>query len=125
MDERPWTATLTAFFLFLAAAAILGALWSGSPGGHAFAEAATASYDSSWLPWAGAAVIGGCALGVFLGWALSRLLFLFWMGWGIFEGLVLLSPVRFSAWTIGLYVVVAILLFCPPANPWFGRNRSA
>ena len=125
MDERPWTATIAGCFLILVSMVVLGALWSGSPGGDAFAETATASYDSSWLPWAGSAVIAGCGAGILLGWPMARLLVLIWMGWGIFEGLVLLSPVRFSVWTIGAYIVTAVLLFLPPSNEWFQRGKMA
>ena len=124
MDERPWPAIVAGSLLILKSMLILGALWSASEGGHAFAEAATASYESAWLPWAGAAVIGACGVGIFLAWPMARLIYLMWMGWGILEGLVWFSPMRFNPWTIGLYAAVAVLLFLPPSNEWFQRNRA-
>jgi hypothetical protein len=125
MYDRPLPITIIAIFLIIASGLIAGAVWSGSPGGHAFAEAATASYDSSWLPGAGAAVGIWCGVGMFLGWRFSRFVFLCWMGWGILEGLVLLSPTRFNLATIGVYAVIVGVLFLPPSsNEWFRKDAA-
>jgi hypothetical protein len=117
--------TVLACCLVLGSAMVLGALWSASPGGHAFAAAATSSYDSSWLPWAGALVAAGCAGGFLLGWPMARLLFVCWMGYGVVEGLFLLDQPHYSLPVIAIYLVIAGLLFAPPAvNDWFRRPSA-
>ena len=124
MSERPLLVTVAAFFLLLASALVLGALWSSSPGGEAFAQAATSSYDSSWLPWAGAFVVAGCAGGLMFGWAAARWILMFWMAYGVFEGLFLLEERRYSVPAMIAYAVVGILLFLPASNEWFSRHRA-
>jgi hypothetical protein len=121
MDDRPLSVTIIAGLLIFASMLVLGALWSGSEGGHAFAEAATSSYDSSWLPWASVGVGVGCGIGLLLGWPMARLLYLVWLGWGIIEGLTLFSPMRFSLPTIGIYAATLVFLFRPSSNEWFRR----
>ena len=53
-EAAPLPVMIVAGLIIIAAMATFGALWSGSEAGTAFAEAATSSYDSGWLPWAGA-----------------------------------------------------------------------
>ena len=125
MSDRPWPVTIVACFLFIAAALVLGAMWSGSDAGRAFAATATSSYESSWLPWAGVLVSAGCAVGMLLGWPMSRLLFVAWMGWGVVEGLFLLNEKHYSLPVMGIYAVIAVALFLPQSNDWFRSGRSA
>ena len=124
MSERPPLVTIAACFLLIASALVLGALWSNSPGGEAFAQAATSAYDSSWLPWAGAFVAAGCAGGLMLGWATARWVLMFWMAYGVFEGLFLLDEQSYSVPAIIAYAAIAVLLFLPPSNEWFSRHRA-
>ena len=99
-----------------------GALWSGTEAGTAFAEAATSSYESGWLPWAGVAVGIGCGVGMMFGWPMARLLFLAWMGWGVIEGLLFLDKPHFNPFVLAAYAGIAALLFLPPSNEWFRRS---
>jgi hypothetical protein len=123
MNERPpWTILIVSTLLIVASMATLGALWSGTETGTAFAEAATSSYESGWLPWAGVAVGIGCGAGMMLGWPMARLLFLAWMGWGVIEGLLLLDEPHFNPFALAAYAVIAVLLFVPASNQWFRRT---
>ena len=124
MSERPLVVTIVASLLLLASALVLGALWSGSPSGQSFAEAATSAYDSDWLPWAAAIVTALCAGGIMLGWSVARWVLLFWMAYGVVEGLFLLDEQKYSAAAIVAYVVIAVLLFLPPSNEWLSRHRA-
>ena len=121
-DSAPWPVMIVAGFIIIAAMATFGALWSGSPGGRAFAAAATSSYDSGWLPWAGVFVAIGCGVGMLLGSSFARLLFCAWMGFGVIEGLFLLEERYFNPLVTGIYAVIAGLLFVPPANEWFRKD---
>src|SRR5687767_3404194 len=106
MDDRPLPITIIAWLLVFAAAMVLGALWSGSEAGHAFAEAATSTYDSAWLPWAAVAVTAGSAFGLLRGWPFARILLVIWMVWGVFEGFLLVDPAQYSLVAIAAYVVI-------------------
>ena len=122
MSERPLPVTIVAVLIIIAACAVLGALWSGSDAGKTFAATATSSYDSGWLPWAGAVVSIGCAIGMVLGWPLSRILFVAWMGWGVIEGLFLLDERHFNLPVTAAYVAIAVVLFLPASNEWFRKD---
>ena len=124
MSDRPLVVTAVAFCLMLVSALVLGALWSGSAGGQSFAETATSAYDSAWLPWAAAIVTAFCAGGLMLGWSIARWILLFWMGYGVFEGLFLLDEQKYSLAAIAAYAVITVLLFLPPSNEWLSRNRA-
>lgn len=121
-DSAPWPVMIVAGFIIIAAMATLGALWSGSEAGMAFARAATSSYESSWLPWAGGLVGIGCGVGMFLGWPMARWLFCFWMGYGVVEGLFLLEEQHFNLPVTAAYAVIAALLFLPASNDWFRKE---
>jgi hypothetical protein len=54
-----------------------------------------------------------------LGWPMARWVFIFWMGWGVVEGLFLLDEVHFNGWVLGAYAAIAALLFLPVSNEWF------
>ena len=118
----PWPVIVVAGFIILAAMATLGALWSGSEGGKAFAQAATSSYESSWIPWAGVAVSIFCGIGMFLGWPFARVLFIIWMGWGVIEGLFFLDERHFNPVVAGAYAAIGILLYLPQSNEWFRKD---
>lgn len=120
-ENAPLPVMIVAGFIIVAAMATFGALWSGSAAGQAFAAAATSSYDSGWLPWAGVVVAMGCGVGMFLGWPMARWLFCAWMGYGVIEGLFLLDEQHFNAAVVAAYAVIAVLLFLPPSNEWFRR----
>ena len=124
MSERPLVVTVVASCLLLGSALVLGALWSGSSGGQAFAEAATSAYDSSWLPWAAAIVTALCAGGLMLGWSVARWVLLFWMAYGVFEGLFLLDERSYSVAAILAYAAIAAALFLPASNEWLNRHRA-
>ena len=122
MTERPPSMILlVGGFLIVASMLVFGALWSGSAQGHAFAEAATSSYESGWLPWAGVAVGIGCGAGMLFGFAFARWLFVAWMGWGVIEGLLLLDKPYYSLPALAAYAVIALLLFLPSSNDWFRK----
>lgn len=121
-EAAPWPVMAVAGLIIIAAMATFGALWSGSAGGQAFAEAATSSYDSGWLPWAGVAVGVGCGIGMFLGWPSARWLFCAWMGYGLVEGLFLLDERHFNPLVAAAYAVIAVLLFLPASNEWFRKE---
>ena len=110
---------LAAGILIVAAMAMLGALWSGSPAGRNFAETLSSTYDSGWLAWASCFVWLACGVGILFASKFARILYLVWSAWGIVEGLTLLSETRFSLPSAGLFAVTAILLFLPPSNAWF------
>ena len=120
-DSAPWPVMIVAGSIIVAAMATFGALWSGSPGGQAFAAAATSSYDSGWLPWAGVLVAIGCGVGMLLGWPMARWLFCAWMGFGVVEGLFLLDERHFNPIVFAAYAVIGVLLFLPQSNGWFRR----
>ena len=101
--------------------ATLGALWSGSAAGQAFAQAATSTYESSWLPWAGALVAVGCGVGLLLGWWMARWILLFWMAYGAVESLALLDEPHVNLPVLGAYAAIAVLLFLPPSNEWLSK----
>ena len=121
-ENAPLPVMLVAGFIIVAAMAAFGALWSGSEGGMAFAEAATSSYESGWLPWAGVAVAIGCGVGMFLGWPMARWLFCAWMGFGVVEGLFLLDEQYFNPLVTAVYAAIAVVLFLPPSNEWFRKD---
>jgi hypothetical protein len=125
MSDRPWPVTIVAVFLIVAGALVLGALWSESPGGLAFAQAATSAYESSWLPWACGVVGAGCGVGMLFGWPFSRLLVVIWMAYGVIEGLFLLDEPHYSLPVIGVYAAIAVALFLPQSNDWFRSGRAA
>ena len=121
-ENAPWPVMIVGGLIIVAAMATLGALWSGSEAGKAFAEAATSSYESSWLPWAGAVVAIGCGVGMFLGASMARWLFVAWMGFGVFEGLVALEEQHFNPAVTAAYAVIAVALFLPASNEWFRKE---
>ncbi|HEU4499190.1 MAG TPA: hypothetical protein VFR60_07610 [Sphingomicrobium sp.] len=121
-EAAPLPVMIVAGLIIIAAMATFGALWSGSEAGTAFAEAATSSYDSGWLPWAGVLVGLGCGVGMFLGWPMSRWLFCAWMGFGVVEGLFLLEEQHFNPLVLGAYVLIGVLLFLPALNEWFRKD---
>ena len=121
-ESAPWPVMTVAGFIVVAAMAVFGALWSGTEAGQTFAEAATSSYESGWLPWAGALVAMGCGVGMFLGWPMARWLFVAWMGWGVIEGLLFLDEQHFNLPVLGAYAAIAALLFLPASNEWFRRD---
>jgi hypothetical protein len=121
MSERPLAVTIVAVLIIIAACLVLGALWSGSEDGQAFAAAATSSYDSGWLPWAGVFVAIGCGVGMILGWPMARILFIAWMGWGVIEGLFLLDEQHFNLPVTAAYAAIGVVLFLPASNEWFRK----
>lgn len=121
-ENAPLPVMLVAGFIIIAGMATFGALWSGSEAGHAFAQAATSSYESGWLPWAGTLVAAACGVGMFLGWPMARWLFLAWMGYGVIEGLFLLDERHFNPAVLAAYAAIALLLFLPPSNAWFRKD---
>jgi hypothetical protein len=121
-ENAPLPVMLVAGLIIIAAMATFGALWSGSEGGRAFAAAATSSYESGWLPWAGVLVAIGCGVGMFLGWPMARWLFVAWMGYGVIEGLFLLDEQHFNLPVLGAYAAMGVLLFLPPSNEWFRKE---
>ena len=120
---RPLPVTIVAFALFVAAALVIGALWSGSAGGQAFAEAATSAYESSWLPWLCGAMAAACAAGLLLGFRFARTILVIWMGYGVIEGLFLLDKQHYNLVVIAIYAAITAVLFLPQANEWF-RSRA-
>jgi hypothetical protein len=120
-ENAPWPVMIVAGLIIVAAMATLGALWSGTEAGQSFAEAATSSYESSWLPWAGALVAIGCGIGMFLGASMARWLFVAWMAFGVFEGLVALEEQHFNVAVTAAYAVIAGVLFLPTSNEWFRK----
>jgi len=122
--NAPWPVTIVAVILIVAAFTTLGALSAASEDGKALAAAMTSSYESAWLPWAGALVAMGCAVGMFLGWPMARILFVVWMGWGVIEGLLFLDEPHFDPVVTGAYVLIAILLFLPASSAWFRKERA-
>ena len=118
----PWPVMIVAAVIILGALATLGALWSGSEAGRAFAQATTSSYESAWLPWAAVFVTIGCGLTMLLGWSMARWVLLFWMAYGVVEGLFLLEERHANPIVIGVYAVVAGLLFLPVSNDWFRKD---
>lgn len=121
-ETAPRPVMIVAGFIIVAAMATFGALWSGSDAGIAFAEAATSSYDSGWLPWAGVLVAIGCGIGMLLGWPMARWLFCAWMGFGVVEGLFLLDEQYFNPAVVAIYVMIGVLLFLPASNEWFRKD---
>jgi len=119
--NAPWPVMVVAGFIIVAAMGTFAALWSGTEPGQAFAAAATSSYESSWLPWAGVLVAIGCGVGMFLGWPMARWLFVIWMGWGVLEGLVMLEERHFNLPVTAAYAALAVLLFLPASNLWFRK----
>ena len=113
---------IVAGLLFIGSALVLGALWSGSEGGRAFAGMATSAYESSWLPWLCAVVAAGCAVGLLFGSRFARVLLVIWMGYGVFEGLFMLDQRHYNLPVIGIYAAIAILLFLPQSNEWFRKT---
>ena len=101
--RAPWPVMIVAGVVILAGMATLGALWSGSEAGQAFAQAATSTYESSWLPWAGALVAVGCGIGLLLGWWMARWILLFWMAYGAVESLALLDEPHVNLPVLGAY----------------------
>ena len=122
--NAPWPVTIVAVILIVAAFTTLGALSAASEDGKALAAAMTSSYESAWLPWAGALVAMGCAVGMFLGWPMARILFVVWMGWGVLEGLLFLDEPHFDAVVTGAYALIAILLFLPVSSAWFRKDYA-
>ena len=120
-ESAPWPVMVVAGFIIVAAMAVFGALWSGSEAGMAFAEAATSSYESGWLPWAGTLVAIGCGVGMLLGWPMARLLFCAWMGFGVIEGLFLLDEQYFNPIVVLIYLAIGGVLFLPGSNDWFRK----
>lgn len=121
-ENAPWPVMIVAGLIIIVAMATFGALWSGSAAGIAFAEAATSSYESGWLPWAGVFVAIGCGIGMFLGWPMARWLFCAWMGYGVIEGLFLLDEQHFNPLVLGAYALIAVALFLPASNQWFRKD---
>lgn len=121
-DNAPLPVMIVAGLIIIAAMATFGALWSGSAAGNAFAQAATFSYESGWLPWAGVLVAIGCGVGMFLGWPMARWLFCAWMGYGVIEGLFLLDERHFNPLVLAAYVAIAVTLFLPASNAWFRKD---
>jgi len=123
MTERaPWPVLIVAVVIIIAAMGTFGALWSGSEAGKAFAQAATSSYESSWLPWAGVAVALLCGIAMLFGFGFARTLFVIWMGYGVIEGLFLLDERHINPPVLGAYALIAILLFLPASNEWFRKE---
>lgn len=121
-ESPPLPVMLVAGFIIVAAMATFGALWSGSEAGTTFAAAATSSYESGWLPWAGVLVAIGCGIGMMLGRPMARWLFCAWMGFGVVEGLFLLDERYFNPLVVGIYAVIAVILFLPASNRWFRKD---
>jgi len=119
--SAPWPVMIVAGVIIIAGMATLGALWSGSEAGQAFAAAATSTYESSWLPWAGALVAIACGIGLVLGWRTARWVLLFWMAYGAVEGLLLLDQPHVNLPVLGAYAAIAVLLFLPPSNEWLRK----
>ena len=107
--RAPWPVMIVAGVVILAGMATLGALWSGSEAGQAFAQAATSTYESSWLPWAGALVAVGCGIGLLLGWWMARWILLFWMAYGAVESLALLDEPHVNLPVLGAYAPLDVL----------------
>lgn len=118
----PWTVMIAAGLVIIAGMATLGALWSGSEEGEAFAQAVTSTYESSWLPWAGGLVAIGCGVGLFLGWRMARWILLFWMAYGAVEALALLDEPHVNLPVLGAYAAITLLLFLPPSNEWLRKD---
>lgn len=124
MSDTPLHITILGIFLMIAGMFVFGALWSGSEAGHAFAQAATSTYESLLLPWAAALLTVVCGVAMLFAWPFSRWLLLVWMGWGVLEGLFLLEEPHYSLPALAVYAVIAVVLFLPQSNEWFASRRA-
>jgi hypothetical protein len=125
VTDRPLHITILSIFLVVAGMLVIGALWSGSEGGRAFAEAATSTYESEWLPWAAALLTVACGVAMLFAWPFSRWLLLIWMAWGVVEGLFLLDEEHYSLPVLAVYAAIVVVLFLPQSNEWFARRKAA
>lgn len=122
MSERPLSVTIVGWFLIVAGSAGLIALWTGMPGAREAAQAFAAAFEGEWMLIASLAVAAGCGAGILFGINWARLIYVGWNLGGIAEGLLLISPMRFSLPAAILFAAIAFVLM--RADGWFHRNDS-
>jgi len=97
MNERPWSVAVIGWLLIVAGAAALAAVWTGVPGALETARAFAAAFEGEAMLYASLAVAVGCGAGILAGINWARLIYVGWNLAGIADGLLLISPMRFSA----------------------------
>ncbi|HWT13224.1 MAG TPA: hypothetical protein VN231_10765 [Allosphingosinicella sp.] len=122
MNERPVSVTIVGWFLIVAGSAALLALWTGVPGAREAAQAFAAAFEGEWMLIASLAVAVGCGAGILAGINWARFLYIGWNLAGIGEGLLLISPMRFSAPAAIMFAAIAVVLI--RADGWFHRDED-